>query len=127
MRRGIAIAALILAAAACEPALAPVPPVGETRIDCRGVPPQQCQQALAEARESSHLPVIALKVRCAALPCTFQQGQLEVEAQYADGSTMGWGSAWGEGVPEPMPVDPVPPEPAVPLPVEPVCIGVQQS
>ena len=125
MRRGIAIALLVVAAVACEPAVAPVQPFGETRIDCQGVPPQQCQQVLAEARDGSNLPVISLVVRCSAPPCTLQQGQIEIQAEYADGSTSGWGSGWGQAVPAPMPAGP--PEPIMPLPVDPVCIGVEQS
>lgn len=132
MRWGIAIALLALLAAGCEPALESLTPIGETRIDCQGVPPQQCQQALAEARTASNQPVIALVVRCTAPPCTFQQGQVEVQAQYADGSTSGWGTGWSQAVPAPLPVDPAPPQPAppqpaAPLPVEPVCIGVVRS
>jgi len=132
MRRGIAIALLALLGAACEPALEPLTPIGETRIDCQGVPPQQCQQALNEARAASNLPVVSLIVRCSAPPCTFQQGQIEIQAQFADGTTSGWGSGWSAAVPAPMPVDPArpqpaPPQPVAPLPVAPVCIGVVQS
>ena len=122
MRRGIAIAILALAAAACEP----VQPVGETRVDCQGVPPQHCQQALVDARASSNVPLVALIVRCSAPPCTLQQGQIDIQAQYADGNTTGWGSGWSEAVPAPAPPggggfeDPG----GAPLPIDPVCLGV---
>lgn len=124
MGRRIAIAVLVAVAAACEPVSQPV---GETRLDCQGVPPQQCQQALVDARAGSNVPVVEVVVRCSAPPCALQRGQIAIEAHYADGTTRGWGSAWEDAIPAPMPVEPGPPEPAVPLPVEPTCLGVDQS
>jgi len=124
MRRGIAIALLVLVAAACEPAVETLVPVGEARIDCQGVPPQQCQQAVNDARSSTPVPLVELIVRCSAPPCTFQQGESQVQARYADGSTSTWGSGWSAAVPAPLPVDPAGPLPAVPLPVQPVCLGL---
>jgi hypothetical protein len=124
MRRGIAIALLVLVAAACEPAVETLVPVGEARIDCQGVPPQQCQQAVNDARSSSAVPLVELIVRCSAPPCTLQQGETQVQARYADGSTSTWGTGWSGAVPAPLPVDPAGPLPAVPLPVQPVCLGM---
>ena len=50
MRRALAIALLVLTAAACEPIVETLVPVGEARIDCQGVPPQACGDAHHGAR-----------------------------------------------------------------------------
>lgn len=121
MRRALAFALLVLTVAACEPVVETLVPVGAPRIDCQGVPPQQCQEALDMARDNSRAPLVELVVRCTAPPCTIQQGQTEARARFADGSQQTFGSGWSGAVPAPVPV---PPEPVGPLPVEPVCLGV---
>ncbi len=126
MRRGIAIALLVLAVAACEQGLESQEPIGEPRIDCIGVPPQQCQDALNQARDAASAPLVELVVRCSVPVCTFQQGETQVQARYADGSVGTWGSGWSG----PMPAAPVQPgfgEPVGPLPVQPSCLGVAQQ
>jgi hypothetical protein len=135
MRRWAAVAVLALATAAatvaCEQGLETLTPVGETRIDCQGVPPQNCQQALNEARASTSAPLLELVVRCTAPPCTFQEGQIEVRARYADGSSAQWGSGWSgaavPAVPVPVPAPTEAAEPVGPLPVEPICLGVPEA
>lgn len=130
MRRGIAIAllvALALVAAACEPALETLVPVGQARIDCGGVPPQVCQQAVNDARSNGTAPLVELIVRCTKPPCTIQQGETQVRARYADGSESTYGSGWSGAMPAPVPPGIDPPEPVAPPPVEPVCIGVPES
>ena len=110
--------------AACEPNLESTTPVGETRVDCQGVPPQQCQQALAEARAVLPVPLVELIVRCTAPPCTVQQGQTEIRARYADGTTHTSGSGWSQAVPAPAPAQPGVEPPPVALQVQPACFAV---
>jgi hypothetical protein len=122
MRREIAVAFLAVVAFACEPEVEPLTPVGEARIDCQGVPPQHCQTALDDARAGSTSPLVELIVRCAAPPCTLQQGQIDVQARYADGGQSRSTSGWGVAAPAPGVQ-----EPPVILPVEPMCLAVPDT
>ena len=109
---------------ACEPALETLTPVGETRVDCQGVLPQHCQEALDQARAVLPVPLVELIVRCTAPPCTVQQGQTEIRARYADGTTHTSGGGWSQAVPAPAPEQPGVEPPPVALPVQPACLAV---
>lgn len=115
------VAVLALAAAACGSAVETLTPL-ET-VDCQGVPAQQCQEAVDQARGVSRAKLVQVVVRCSAPSCTDQAGQLDVQASYDDGTGTAWGSAWGAAVPG----QPGMGGPAVPLPVRPVCLGVAEA
>ncbi len=108
---------------ACEQLIGTPAPVGETRVDCAGVPARACESSLAEARTTSPVPLVELVVRCTQPPCTDRAGQTTVDARYADGSVSSWGSAWGAAVPAGPPGPPeLDPDD---LPVEPLCLGIE--
>lgn len=113
MRRGIALAILAWASIACEP-------VGEARIDCRNVPAQHCQIALADARAGSASRLTELVVRCTSPSCTPVEGEVDVEASWAGGNGASWSFGWSADEPARPGVH----GPPGPLPVQPVCLGV---
>lgn len=123
MRRAIAVVLMAVVAAACGSAPESPTPIGIGPIDCQGVPAQQCQEAVDQARGVSRAMLVQVLVRCSAPPCTDQAGQIQVQAQYADGSTTGWSSAWAGAVP----AGPDQGAPAGQLPVRPVCLGVAEA
>ena len=121
----LVVLAIVALTAACEPVVETVVPVGEARIDCQGVPPQACRDALTMARDNARAPLVELVVRCTVLPCTLQQGQTEARALYADGTQETFGSNWSGAVPAP-PAPAVAPDP-IDLAVLPECLGVPEA
>ena len=119
------VLALVTVTAACEPVVETVFPVGEARIECLGVPARQCQEALDMARADATAPLVELRIRCVAPPCTLQQGETEAVARYADGRQSTFGTGWSGAVPAP-PAPAVPPDP-IDLAVRPVCLGVPEA
>ena len=57
-----AAAAALLLLTACEQRIGTPAPVGETRVDCAGVPARTCESSLAEARTTSPVPLVEAPV-----------------------------------------------------------------
>jgi hypothetical protein len=91
MRRGIAIAALLLASAACEPAVAPVPAV-LLPIDpvCIGVEQSVCLDMARNGLENvepGKPPIASITVRCTGV-CQPSKGAGDSIVVFEDGTNM---------------------------------------
>lgn len=119
--RWLAVAVFALLIAACSlPGPTPIlNPPAQPFVDCVGVAPDVCEQAVRDARLSAPAGsvVVRIQVRCTVQVCIAARGQSEVNVQYSDGSTGTYGSAWEQAVPGGQAAPPV-------LPVQPICIGV---
>jgi hypothetical protein len=94
-------------------------------VDCQGVPAQQCEGAVEQARGVSRATLVQVVVRCSAPPCTDEAGQMDVQALYSDGNTTGWSSAWAAAVPMPAPTPLI--QPDAPLSIKPLCLNVPDA
>lgn len=116
----LAAISLLLVGACSLPGPTPiVNPPAQPLVDCVGVPPDICQGAVRDARLNAppgSVPV-RVQVRCTAQVCLPASGQTQVDVQYSDGTTTGFGSAWEQAGPGNQPPPPV-------LPVQPICVGV---
>jgi hypothetical protein len=118
MRVALVVMVLAFIASACAgfqagPPMAPGPP-----LECRGVPPAICQQAVRDAQANAEVGTQAVQIRavCTATPCTDASGSMDVEVRYSDGRIDRYSSAWeGPGAPAAPPVD---------LPLAPTCVGL---
>lgn len=121
---GILVIAIGAIAAGCVAGeTAPSPPVVTApTIECLGIPERTCQEIVTEARRNAEPGSVPLSIRaaCRSPQCTIQNGEVDIEVAYSNGSgqawSMGWASAEGPGVA---------PDPGAPVvPGEPVCLGV---
>jgi hypothetical protein len=91
-------------------------------VECVGIPARTCQEIVTEARRNAQPGTFPVQIRavCTQVPCTAEQGMVDIDIQYSDGrrerSGMGWAGAVDVG-------DPAPAPPSVALP-GPTCQGV---
>lgn len=120
VRRGFLLVCFAVLVGGCSlPGPTPiVNPPAQPLVDCAGVAPDVCQQAVRDAglNAPAGAVVVRIRVRCTAQVCLPASGQTEVAVQYSDGSTTTFESAWEQAVPGGQ----APPV----LALTPTCVGV---
>lgn len=103
--RALAVAVVAVAmVAACAPEAVPVEPANlpaQPDISCVAVPPNVCQQMLADARTNATPGtfLVQMHIRCIRMPCTIARGEAESMVVYSNGETSTMGMGWEGAVP----------------------------
>ena len=118
-RQWLRVAGLVAGAvaflSACDTLGIPALGVPQPQVDCFGLPPGRCPEAVLQAQQNA-VPggpaIVSIRIRAVNPPCTEQACQGETLVTFADGTTNSSSWGWQSAGPPPTMAGTVPPRPS---------------